>query len=174
MATFPSLVPSTRLITTAEDQFQPHLSLNGVYRATLLCGSPRNQQISLGFDALSTSDKDLIISHYDDQQGGFLPFDLPNALLSGVTASDYLTGDYLWRYNSSPQVVDRVITEGSSCALVHDVSLTLISQVSELQFVAGVDQRIGMRLSGGAPTVTLSGAALTITASFTPGAASTS
>ena len=70
MATFPTLSPSTRLITPAEDQFQPHPTMNGIYDATLLCGSPRNQQIDMTFDALSTADKDLIVDHYDGQQSG--------------------------------------------------------------------------------------------------------
>lgn len=174
MATFPTLSPSTRLITPAEDQFQPHLSMTGVHDATLLCGSPRNQQIDLTFDALSTTDKDLIVSHYNSQQSGFLPFGLPNAVLSGFTAADYLTGGYLWRYAASPEIEDIASDQAGGCVLVHNVSVSLISQVSELQFVVGTDLRIGLSLSGGAPTVTQPGAALTITASFDAGAASTS
>ena len=194
MATFPALTPASRVVTPAQFQVQPHSSMNGIYGSTLLCNSARDQQIEVTFAALSTADKDLIVDHYDGQQSGFLGFDVPNELLSGFTPGDYITGGYLWRYASPPEVVDRPIGDTGSCTLVHDVSVSLISQVADLQFVAGVDLRIGMSFAAGdasvvatgadltmvlsftagALTVTPAGADLTITASFTAGAATTS
>lgn len=192
MATFPALTPATRAITPAQFQVQQHSSMNGLYGYTLLCNSARDQQIEVTFAALSTADKDLIVDHYDGQQSGFLAFDVPNSLLSGVTPGDYLTGGFLWRYASPPEVVDRPTGDVGSCTLVHDVSVSLVSQVADLQFVAGVDLRIGMSFyappivtvagddlalavgfTPGLPTVPAPGADLTITASLTAGAATT-
>ena len=192
MATFPALTPATRVVSPAQFQVQPHGSMNGRYGYTLLCNSPRDQQMELTFAALSTADKDLIVDHYDGQSSGFLAFDVPNSLLSGFTPGDYISGGFLWRYSQPPEVVDRPIGDTGSCTLVHDVSVSLISQVADLQFVAGADLRIGvsftappiagvageaftlaLSLDPGAPTVTPPGADLTITVSLTAGAATT-
>jgi len=192
MATFPALTPATRVVSPAQFQVQQHSSMNGLYGSTLLCNSARDQLIEVTFAALSTADKDLIVDHYDGQDSGFLAFDVPNSLLSGFTPGDYITGGFLWRYNQPPEVVDRPIGDTGSCTLVHDVSVSLISQVADLQFVAGADLRIGvsffappmvgvageaftlaLSLDPGAPTVTPPGADLTISASFAAGAATT-
>jgi len=192
MATFPALTPATRVVSPAQFQVQPHSSMNGLYGSTLLCNSARDQLIEVTFAALSTADKDLIVDHYDGQDSGFLAFDVPNSLLSGFTPGDYITGGFLWRYSQPPEVVDRPIGDTGSCSLVHDVSVSLISQVADLQFVAGADLRIGvsffappmvgvageaftlaLSLDPGAPTVTPPGADLTITVSLTAGAATT-
>jgi len=192
MATFPALTPATRVVSPAQFQVQQHSSMNGIYGSTLLCNSARDQLIEVTFAALSTADKDLIVDHYDGQDSGFLAFDVPNSLLSGFTPGDYITGGFLWRYSQPPEVVDRPIGDTGSCTLVHDVSVSLISQVADLQFVAGADLRIGvsffappmigvageaftlaLSLDPGAPTVTPPGADLTITVSFAAGAATT-
>ena len=192
MATFPTLTPATRVVSPAQFQVQPHSSMNGIYGSTLLCNSARDQLIEVTFAALSTADKDLIVDHYDGQESGFLAFDVPNSLLSGFTPGDYITGGFLWRYSQPPEVVDRPIGDTGSCTLVHDVSVSLISQVADLQFVAGADLRIGvsffappmigvageaftlaLSFDPGAPTVTPPGADLTITVSLTAGAATT-
>ena len=192
MATFPALTPATRVVSPAQFQVQPHSSMNGLYGSTLLCNSARDQLIEVTFAALSTADKDLIVDHYDGQDSGFLAFDVPNSLLSGFTASDYITGGFLWRYSQPPEVVDRPTGDTGSCTLAHDVSVSLISQVADLQFVAGTDLRIGvsffappmvgvageaftlaLSVDPGAPTVTPPGADLTITVSLTAGAATT-
>lgn len=172
MATFPALTPATRVVTPAQFQVQQHNSMNGIYGSTLLCNSARDQLIEVTFAALSTADKDLIVDHYDGQDSGFLAFDVPNELLSGFTPGDYITGNYLWRYASPPEVVDRPTGDVGSCTLVHDVSVSLISQVADLQFVAGVDLRIGLSFYA-PPIVTASGADLTITVSFTAATATT-
>jgi len=192
MATFPALTPATRVVTPAQFQVQQHNSMNGRYGYTLLCNSPRDQQMELTFAALSTADKDLIVDHYDGQDSGFLAFNVPNSLLSGFTPGDYITGGFLWRYSQPPEVVDRPTGDVGSCTLVHDVSVSLISQVADLQFVAGIDLRIGvsfyaepittaagagltvgLTFTPGLPTVPAPGADLTITVSFTAGAATT-
>lgn len=168
MATFPALTPATRAITPAQFQVQQHSSMNGLYGYTLLCNSARDQQIEVTFAALSTADKDLIVDHYDGQQSGFLAFDVPNSLLSGVTPGDYITGGFLWRYARPPEVVDRPTGDVGSCTLVHDVYVSLVSQVADLQFVAGVDLRIGMSFYA-PPIVTVAGDDLTLAVGFTPG-----
>jgi hypothetical protein len=173
MATFPALTPSTRLVTPATHQFQPYRTMSAVYDSTLLCGQPRNQQISLSFLGLSTADKDSIVTHYEGQQSSFLPFDVPNSILSGFTAGDYLTGGYLWRYLDSPEITDRTSDQNAGCVSVHDVSLTLISEVAPLQFAAGADLRIGFTLTPGVaiPISPAPGADLTLTLSLSAGAA---
>jgi hypothetical protein len=192
MATFPALTPATRVVSPAQFQVQQHGSMNGLYGSTLLCNSARDQLIEVTFAALSTADKDLIVNHYDGQDSGFLAFDVPNSLLSGFSPGDYISGGFLWRYSQPPEVIDRPIGDTGSCTLVHDVSVSLISQVADLQFVAGADLRIGvsffappmvgvageaftlaLSLDPGAPTVTPPGADLTITVSFAAGAATT-
>ena len=170
MATFPALTPATRVVTPAQFQVQQHSSMNGRYGYTLLCDSARDQQMELTFAALSTADKDLIVDHYDGQDSGFLAFDVPNSLLSGFTPGDYITGGFLWRYNQPPEVVDRPTGDVGSCTLVHDVSVSLISQVADLKFMAGVDLRIGLSFDPGDAAVVAPGADLTLALSLDPGA----
>ena len=168
MATFPALTPATRVVSPAQFQVQQHSSMNGRYGSTLLCNSARDQLIEVTFAALSTADKDLIVDHYDGQDSGFLAFDVPNSLLSGFSASDYITDGFLWRYSEPPEVVDRPIGDTGSCTLVHDVSVSLISQVADLQFVAGADLRIGVSFFA-PPMIGVAGAGLTLALTFTPG-----
>jgi hypothetical protein len=173
MATFPTLTPSTRVVTTGSNQYQPHLAMTGVHDATLLSNAVRDQQISVTFVGLSTADKDLILNHYDGQLSDFTAFDVPSSLLSGFTAANYLTGGYLWRYAESPQITDQPSDQSGGCVLVHDVALTLISELAALQYAAGADLRLGLSLTAGAATAASSApaAALTLALSLTAGAA---
>lgn len=165
MATFPALTPATRAITPAQFQVQQHNSMNGRYGYSLLCNSPRDQQMELTFAALSTADKDLIVDHYDGQDSGFLAFDVPNSLLSGFSPGDYISSGFLWRYSEPPEVVDRPAGDVGSCTLVHDVSVSLISQVADLRFAAGADLRIGVSFYA-PPMIGVAGADLQIGLSF--------
>jgi len=176
MATFPSLNPATRIFTPPSNQLQRTRSLSGVYESVLLGSAPRDARIELSFAALSTADKDLIVSHYDGQESDFIAFDLPSALFSGHTAANYLTAGYLWRYDAPPEVVDIPSDQSSGCTLVHNVSVTLISEVTALMFVVGADLRLSLSITPGAATASSSaaGAALTLTLSLDAGLATAS
>ena len=169
MATFPALNPAARVYTPPTDPFQGFSSSNGLYDGVLLCNSPRDARVELFFKAISTADKDAIVTHYDGQESGFIAFDLPNDIFSGVTAGDYITAGYLWRYDAPPEITDISSAQSGGCVLVHDVSLTLVSEVAALMFVAGADLRLGLSLAPGVAIGNAPPAALTLSLSLTPG-----
>lgn len=176
MATFPALNPATRIFTPPTAPLQSVITMTGVYDATLLASSPRDARIELTFIALSTANKDLIVNHYDGQDSEFTAFDLPSAVFSGHTAGNYITAGYLWRYDSSPEVKDISSAQSSGCVVVHDVTVSLISEVTALMFVAGADLRLSVGLAAGATTASSAAPAadLTITLSLAAGAATAS
>ena len=144
MATFPTLYPSTRTFTPGDYPHTPFQTLSNRNRRVLHSNALNAAGLRLTFVRLSQSDMLSILSHYNGQQGEFVPFAIPSSILQGFTAGDFLPAGHLWRYASPPEVAD-------FCGPYHDVTVALESVGSE--------------------AVVATGASLTVTASIVAGAA---
>lgn len=169
MATFPTLTPGIRTFTPGEYPHTPFLTLSNLNRRVLHTNAMVASTLRITFLQLSQSDMLSVVTHYQGQQGTFLPFAIPSSLLQGFTAAHFTLTDYRWRYAEPPVITDY-------CGPYHDVEVILESVISESIVAAGLDLTIAATLTAGAATAssTAPAATLTVTASLDAGAASAS
>lgn len=166
MATFPTFYPSTRTFTPGEYPHTPFQTLSARNRRVLHSNVIQSSSLRLSFVRLSESDMLAILSHYNTQQGDFIPFAIPASILQGFTAADFIPTGYLWRYAEPPEVED-------FCGPYHDVTVVLESVGAEAVIATGLSLVIVASMIGGAAALgaTATGAQLTITATLTAGPA---
>ena len=169
MATFPTLYPSTRTFTPGEYPHTPFQTLSARNRRVLHSNVIQASSLRLSFVRLSESDMLSILSHYNTQQGDFIPFAIPSSILQGFTAADFIPTGYLWRYAEPPEVQD-------FCGPYHDVSVVLESVAAESVLASGMTRTIVASLTAGAATASSTAPAMqiSVTLSFVGGAASSS
>jgi hypothetical protein len=83
-----------------------------------------------------------IWNHYNGRRGEFRSFDLPAEIVSYGSITDYVPGNYLWRY-AGPGSVEDLPCGG------HNVSLTLETVPPTAASVVGAQLFISLRLSAG-------------------------
>ena len=120
MATFPALEPTTRVLTLGD---YPQLTYEGVSGDVVrfIGGSDRVQQrLTLGYEYLTETEAQQIITHYRGQQGELISFDLPSQVWAGFAAVPIPAADYEWRYA-------RAFDIGFAAPLRYNVSIELES-----------------------------------------------
>ncbi len=98
MATFPALEPTSRSLTFGD---YPQLFYEGVSGDVVrfITSTDRvGQRLTLGYEYLTESEVQEIITHYRDQNGGVQPFTLPNEVWAGYSSRPIPAADYQWRY----------------------------------------------------------------------------
>jgi hypothetical protein len=83
-----------------------------------------------------------IWNHYNGRRGEFRSFDLPAEVVSYGSITDYVPGNYLWRY-AGPGSVEDLPCGG------HNVSLTLETVPPTAASVVGADLFVRLRLAAG-------------------------
>lgn len=166
MVTFPTLYPSTRIFTPGDYPHTPFQTFSARNRRVLHSNALNTSGLRLTFVRLSQSDMLSVLSHYNGQQGEFIPFAIPSSILEGFTAADFLPAGHLWRYASPPEVED-------FCGPYHDVTVVLESVGAEAVIATGLSLVIVASMTGGSAALgaTAPGAQLTITATLTAGSA---
>lgn len=166
MATFPTLYPSTRTFTPGEYPHTPFQTLSNRNRRVLHSNALNAAGLRLTFVRLSQSDMLSVLSHYNGQQGEFIPFAIPSSILQGFTAGDFLPAGHLWRYASPPEVAD-------FCGPYHDVTVALESVGAESVVAVGLSAAVLATLASGAATASSTAPAMarTITLSIAAGPA---
>lgn len=107
MATFPSIVPSSRLYVQGNFPNVIQSSLSGNVTGFRRGNRRIEQTLQLGFLNLTESEVNEIRTHYDGQNGSFDIF-----YLSASVWSDYasppvsLVSDFAWLYSSPPVITD--------------------------------------------------------------------
>jgi hypothetical protein len=120
--------------------------------------------LRLEYIGLSESDMLSFLTHYVNSSGSYGAFTLPSATFSGVSsASDYTLTGYLWRYEDAPSVED--LPCGG-----HNVSVALVSVIPEGAFADGVELEITISFSAPTP-VSARGASLELLMQLKPGVA---
>jgi len=104
MATFPTLTPSARSLNYGD---YPQATYEGVSGGNVRFkfGSDRVvQRLTLGYEYLTEAETQLLLDHYEDQQGSLISFDLPAAVWAGYSSVPVNPADYEWRYVGPFQV----------------------------------------------------------------------
>lgn len=135
MATFPSIIPSSRLFITGDFPSYIQSSSSGVttgYRR----GNRRTDQIlQLGFLNLTETQVNLFRTHFDGQSGSFEIFYLSSSTWNGWTTPPVpLVSDFAWLYSKPPTITDSELDSR------WDVKIELISvpvDIGDLIFDAG-------------------------------------
>jgi hypothetical protein len=145
MATFPELEPATRsynfgLFPLTEE---PSVSAGIVrFRHSV---TPQNYQLTLGYNALTDAEANLIRQHFQGQGGGYRSFQLPPIIWCGHTfTGNVVPTNTRWRYTAAPE------EEHFSIGYVN-VTVTLGSD-GTIDAELGL-QPVDLTIAGGAATV---------------------
>ena len=111
MATFPSLIPSSRLYIQGNFPSAIQTSSSGVTSGFRQGNRRVNQVLQLGFLSLTETQVNLIRTHFDNQSGSFEIFFLSSNTWSGYgTPPVALVTDFAWLYNTPPSITDSILT----------------------------------------------------------------
>ena len=134
MATFPSIIPTTRLYTQGDFPSAIQASSNGSTTGFRRGNRRINQTLQLTFDNLTETQVNLIRTHYDGQNGSFEIFYLSSSTWSGYTSPPVaLVSDYAWLYSTPPTISDGIVSKWN-------VEVELVSvpvDIGDLLFDAG-------------------------------------
>jgi hypothetical protein len=143
MTTFPALVPSSRTFTPGEYPATAFSAFSGAQNRVRHSNVFLAAQLRLSFLGLSQAQMLDIWNHYNNRRGEFRSFDLPAEVVSYGSITDYVPGNYLWRY-AGPGSVEDLPCGG------HNVSLTLETVPPTAASVVGADLFLMLRLKAGA------------------------
>lgn len=151
MAIFPELIPSTRTYSPGAFPHTRHGVYNGSEVRVRHSNTVLGVRLRLFFPALTTADLLLVIAHYNGQRGRFLPFAIPDELLSGTTApADFTPAGHQWRYAVKPAVED-VSVDGTTPSNLHNLTVELETVPPENTIVQGARLRARASLQAGSP-----------------------
>lgn len=143
MATFPTLTPSSRSFTPGR---HPHSEINtlaGLQTRVRTSNVVLEQRLRLTFVALTEAQMLSVRTHYNTQQGQFIPFGIPTSLLSGMaTPASFTPTGYSWIYAAPPEVEDIGIQR-------YTVSVELVTVPYEGAAVNGSDFTISIGFAAG-------------------------
>tara|TARA_B100000212_G_C27381973_1_gene537498 strand:- start:2659 stop:3165 length:507 start_codon:yes stop_codon:yes gene_type:complete len=112
MATFPSIVPTTRLYTPGDFPSAIQQSSNGTTTGFRRGNRRINQTLQLSFDNLTESQVTSIRDHYDGQNGSFERFFLSSSTWSGYNSPPVaLVSDFAWLYATPPTISDGITSK---------------------------------------------------------------
>tara|TARA_R100000781_G_scaffold10640_1_gene10024 strand:- start:2521 stop:3024 length:504 start_codon:yes stop_codon:yes gene_type:complete len=111
MATFPSLVPSTRLYIQGNYPSAIQASSSGVQTGFRQGNRRVNQVLELTFTSLTETEVNQIRTHYDGQNGSFELFLLSTSTWSGYASPPVpIISNFAWIYNTPPSISDSILT----------------------------------------------------------------
>tara|TARA_Y100000768_G_scaffold152663_2_gene114094 strand:+ start:13364 stop:13864 length:501 start_codon:yes stop_codon:yes gene_type:complete len=112
MATFPSIVPTTRLYTPGDFPSAIQQSSDGTTTGFRRGNRRINQTLQLSFDNLTESQVTDIRTHYDGQNGSFEIFFLSSTTWSGYNSPPVaLVSDFAWLYATPPTISDGITSK---------------------------------------------------------------
>ena len=112
MATFPEIIPTTRLYSQGDFPSAIQSSSSGVTTGFRRGNRRINQTLQLTFNNLTETQVNLIRTHYDGQNGSFEIFFLSASAWSGyATPPVALITDYAWLYSSPPVISDGIVSK---------------------------------------------------------------
>jgi len=98
MATFPALEPSTRALTYGDYSQLTFEAASGV-NVRFKTGSDRvSQRLTITYEYLTEAEAQLLLDHYEGQQGSLIPFDLSAEVWLGYATVPISSAEYQWRY----------------------------------------------------------------------------
>jgi hypothetical protein len=147
MAIFPELIPSTRTYSPGEFPHTAHGVYDGSEVRVRHSSAVLGVRLRLFFPALTTADLLLVVAHYNGQRGRFLPFAVPNDLISGTdTPADFTPVGYQWRYAAKPTAEDISVVGGTNR---HNLTIELETVPPENSITPGARLRARSSLQAG-------------------------
>ena len=143
MTAFPALVPSSRTFTPGESPATAFAGYSGAQGRVRHSNVFLAAQLRLVFLGLTQSQMLDIWNHYNGRRGELRSFALSAEVLSYGNITDYVPGNYLWRY-AGPGSVEDLPCGG------HNVSLTIETVPPDAASVVGAQLLISLRMSAGA------------------------
>ena len=111
MATFPSIIPSSRLFITGDFPNEIQTSLSGAITGYRRGNRRIDQVLQLGFLNLTETQVNQIRTHFDGQSGSFEIFFVSPSVWSGYSTPPVgLLSDVAWLYASPPTFTDSDLT----------------------------------------------------------------
>ena len=112
MATFPSIIPTTRLYIPGDFPSAIQQSSNGSTTGFRRGNRRINQTLQLSFDNLSESQVTEIRNHYDGQNGSFEIFLLDSTTWSGYVSPPVpVVSDFAYLYATAPTISDGITSK---------------------------------------------------------------
>ena len=134
MATFPSIIPTSRLYTQVDFPSAIQASASGVTTGFRRGNRRINQTLQLSFNNLTEAQVTQIRNHYDGQNGSFSIFYLSAEVWAGYTTPPVpLVSDFAWLYANAPTISDGIVSKWN-------VEIELVSvpvDIGDLTFNAG-------------------------------------
>lgn len=162
MATFPELIPASRVYTPGSFPNAAFKAYSGIESRVRHSNVILETSLGLTFMGISQAQLLSILSHYNGQIGGFEAFDLPSSIWNGLSAvADFSLTSYRWRYVEPPEVED--IPSGG-----HNVTLSLVTVAYEGAITIGLIQILAANFTSGAARAS-NGLTLSIASSFAAG-----
>jgi len=138
MATFPAIIPSGRTWLPGEYASTSHRAYSGAEVRVRHSNMEVGATVRLIFRAISTSEMLAIKAHFSGQKGGFLSFQLPVQIFSGMDSpADFAPVGNAWKYASRVAVQDIPIP-GDTPSNRHDVTIELQSVPADVPLPAPV------------------------------------
>ena len=120
MANFPSLEPIDRALSTGDYAQLIHRGLSGGNVRFLQSTDRIAQKLRIAYEYLTQAEMQLLLDHYQEQQGSLIPFDLPSIIWAGYSSIPVSSSDYQWRYTGP-------FTVGMSGPISYSTSIELES-----------------------------------------------
>lgn len=112
MATFPSIIPTSRLYTQGNFPNVLQASSDGTVTGFRLGNRRIDQTLQLTFDNLTETEVNLIRTHFDGQNGSFEFFYLSASTWNGYASPPVaLVTDFAWLYASPPVISDGITSK---------------------------------------------------------------
>ena len=112
MATFPSIIPTSRLYTQGNFPNVLQASSDGTVTGFRLGNRRIDQTLQLTFDNLTETEVNLIRKHFDGQNGSFQFFYLSASTWNGYASPPVaLVTDFAWLYASPPVISDGITSK---------------------------------------------------------------
>jgi hypothetical protein len=120
MTTFPALEPNKTTLNYGDYPQNVHEGLSGG-NVRFKLGNKRTEQILvIEYEDLTETETQSLLTHFNDQNGSIVPFDLPAQIWSAWSTPPVSSSSYKWRYLKTFEV-------NISAPNLYSVSIELIT-----------------------------------------------
>ena len=120
MTIFPSLEPKKTTLTYGDYPQNVHEVLSGANVRFKLGNKRTEQLLTIEYEHLTETETQLLLTHFNGQNGSIVPFDLSTPIWSAWSTPPVSSSSYKWRYS-------KPFTVNISAPNLYTVSIELIS-----------------------------------------------
>lgn len=120
MTTFPSLEPLKTSLFYGDYPINKHQGLSGANVRFKLANKRIQQILIIEYEHLTETEAQSLISHFNDQNGSIVPFDLSASIWSAWSTPPISNSNYQWRYT-------KPLSVSLSAPNLYSISIELIT-----------------------------------------------